>query len=182
MAAQQPVDAPLGHQAEAEPLVQACGPAVGLDVEADRASAPPGRGEDGREHDGAGPPPAVLRQQGDVDDVDVLRAAREAEAAGGPAGDLDDEEDPVGVGGAILRLAEAELHPDEGLALSGRPGHLVQFLGAARGIDAEKQLSVLRGHAAEPDLSARPRCSCRPHGHGRGGKIPCRAMQKFKVR
>src|SRR5829696_666927 len=173
---QQQVDAAVRDGREPQTLVQPQSPVVLLDVDAHALPAPRSLGEqlahEARAHPGA----AMLREQGDVHDPDLVLPARDVQAAGRLAVDLDHVERRAVVVLAVVRVLRVELPTKEGFPFRLVPRNPSELVLADRRVDASQEAIVAVTNG--PQVRARRR-----DGHqDRGGNTPCSAMQKLNVR
>ncbi len=119
---------------------------------------------------------AELRQQGDVDNAELGQLPIDVQLAGRLLVDQDQVERRVRKLPAIRARLGSELHLQKSRQLGSVPAERSQLFGTGAGVQFVQESFVGRGG--------------RPQGNGahdrrtdeRGGKTPCRAMQKLTVR
>ena len=146
---------------EAEPLVEALGRVVVLDVDRHRLLRGLAFGEDLRHEHPPDAAAADLGDERDVDDPDVLLAAIDVEPADGPSLQLDDQERAAGVVLLVVRLLRRELHVEEPAFLLVGPRNGPQFVFAGRAVEISQERHVIVGARPEGDCLAAWSTGCR---------------------
>ena len=126
-----------------------------LDVDAGRASARARLGEHPGEQGAPDPPPPVRRQEGQVDDAEVVGAAVHGDPPRQPSADLDNVVARVRGGRPVVALLGVVLHPDEGLALAKSLG--------AETIDLQRGMREVQRRLIESNATAKPEDQVRLH-------------------